>query len=284
MMVSQINHNDNPLHERPDLREKVNSCFANNADVEIWTENPDLFYWSGDYRKVKVMKISYFYRFIKAFANAFFIVKEFSFYRDPCNDSFEEQLKEKILNFNDIQIIEDLFDADKDTVANAILGLQTDSWLDKMQNAFSYGTFASYMLTFFDKHRFIGVLLAILLKTLTVFSTKSILLKEWIYNISEILNSICLTIVHYHKEISKSNVFILAIDERKFNPLFLFNCFRKNDLYWCDFSNIQDLPNSLIAEDCPEWSQFEECMKIITELISQDSIDFEAIRCRINGL
>ena len=216
MMLFQVSHNDNPLHERPDLLEKVNSCFANHADVDIWAEKPDLFYWSDDYRKVKVMKISYFYRFLKAFANAFFIVREFSFYHDPCNDSFEEQLKAKILNFNDIQIIEDFFDADKDTVANAILGLKTDSWLDKMQDALSYGTFASYMLTFSDKYRFIGVPLAILLKTLTVFSTNSILSKERIYNISEVLNSICLTIVHCHKEISKSNVFILAIDERKF--------------------------------------------------------------------
>jgi len=70
---------------------------------------------------------------------------------------------------------------------------------------------------------------------------KDKLKKEKTLNYASILFKIFEIIRKNPERIIESNVFVMSIDERDFNPLLFHNIYRRNDGVWCDFRTINNI-------------------------------------------
>lgn len=276
----------NPLLQNTNLVKDLRKNFKENSENGFLEIKPNFNFWAKDYRVIKVYKISSLIQFLHAFANIFLIEKETisnqNTFKSNSKEQFKKIIKEKLKSSVYIRTIAEFLNANEDDTIDGILCSIPDSLFIKSHSLFSYGTVLSCIYSFY--HPFIGIPCSLVLNLICSSSTKQLFYKERITNISNVLNLIISNIVHYREQISNSNVMIMAIDERNFNPYLFYNSLRRNDSGWCNFSFIDDLFSAPRAKDCNDWKQINEYLDIISYITSNDSINFQEIRNRINSL
>lgn len=119
-----------------------------------------------------------------------------------------------------------------------------------------------------------------------IYTTKHQFAEERVANYALLLSKINSALLTNPKGVLNSNLLVTAVDERPFNPLFLWNSAlgRRNDGAWGEFVKIGDLDCAPLAKDYDDQfvNEYIEIFRMITN-DETGSLDFDLIERVLDG-
>ena len=295
-----------PLTEHPEYTGLIYKFFegqeSEHNDPEcpaVWVKESKFLFWDKDYRTVSAYNIPLLMEardrkdsFFHATAKVLLKSRQAAVIAEriaratgkPVLTIFKKLLREELKKDSSeiVAVIADfLKEIDEKEVIDSIISGMGMTFYSQLAHGISIVACLTNVLEILKPVA--GIAAAGVLDLICIFSTKAALENQKVENYSTVFKTFFNMMYNDPEHVKKSNLFVTAIDERKFCPILRYNAFRRNDGAWCDFVHIEGLRCAPIAGDYKEGRLINTYLDIYRRIMRDERLDLKKLDDYLKG-